>query len=223
MKAPFSTFFFYFYFLFWCFGKFYCTLIILSVIRFLIQISKSWNTQSNKMKWSSFGGALYSAVNQMSFSQQNVLLQFQLKSAKTLSIVFIIAAIFQLVQMGRSFSRANYSGRREWAEEGEQMNPFGFISKALPPVTWFLFVSVIFSLCANSKQGHTRPKSKWSSSFGWQERHRNLSPRKTHSSAGYLSVLVFWWVFCFCFSVKVHRADTSSTVYIQTGGWSLLV
>lgn len=126
------------------------------------------------MKWSLFGGALYSAVNQMSFSQQKVLLQFQLKSAKTLSIVFIIAAILQLVQMGRSFSRANYSRRREWAEEGEQLNPFGFINKPLPPVTWFLFVSVIFSLCAKSKQGHTRPKSKWSSSFGWRG-GRNLN------------------------------------------------
>lgn len=116
------------------------------------------------------GGALYSAVNQLCCSQQHVPLQFLLKSIQThtkpLSTVFTKAAILQLVQTERSFRKPITVGgeRVEW---GEQMNPFGFISKPLLPVTWFLFVSIVCFRCVQTANRFAQGQN---SSIGCSER-----------------------------------------------------
>lgn len=95
------------------------------------------------------------------FSAQNVLLQSQLKRMKKKKklTVLILAATFQPALLKRSLGTANYSGRREWAEGGGHINPFGSISKPLLTVTCFLFVCVICFLCvlvANRQTDATR-------------------------------------------------------------------
>lgn len=100
--------------------------------------------------------------------------QFQFKSAKTLSVVVIIPAIFLLVYMERSFCSSNCSRRREWAVQGEQTNPFGSIWKPLPPITWF---SICHPFIAR-KQKHTMKKMK----RHWNV-EQNYNPQKKHSSA----------------------------------------
>lgn len=124
------------------------------------------------------------------YSQQNVMCNFSSNQQKPWVLCDIIPAIFLLVDMERSFCSGNCSGRREWAVQGEQTNPFGSIWKPLPPITWF---SICHPFIAR-KQKHTMKKKEKAPKCGTKLRPKEktsiscLSMLSTDTPFMYISI-----------------------------------
>ena len=118
--------------------------------------------------------------------------------------------------MEGSFSGANYSRRREWAGEGEQMNPFGSISAPLSPLTW-LSIRLCHHFAERSRQQTETSKAKTKIKFFicWQERRRNLEKKKQNKTYWYTQresfinwMLSCWLCVFWCFSLPPLGSST---------------